>query len=78
MNTAELTLRVPEAEALFLQGFAEKHKVPVSELIVYFIEHLRKVERYNPHPDIQKFAGITPAGLDVVTAYYDHVEDKHK
>lgn len=78
MNIAELTLRLPEAEALFLEGLAERYKVPVSELIVYFVEHLRNVERYDRHPDIQKFAGIIPGDLDVVKAYHDHVEDKHK
>lgn len=31
MNTTELTLHLPESEALFLQGFADKHKVPISE-----------------------------------------------
>lgn len=78
MNTAELTLHLPEAEVLFLKGFAERYKVPISELIVYFVEHLRKVERYDHHPDIQKFAGIIPGDLDVSTAYYEHLQEKHK
>jgi len=78
MNTAELTVRLPEAEALFLKGFAEKYKVPVSELIMYFVEHLRKVERYTHHPDIKKFAGIIPLISDVAEDYYDHLEEKHR
>lgn len=78
MNTAELTLRLPESEALFLKGFADKHKVPVSALIVYFVEHLRKVEKYQHHPDIKRFAGIIPGDIDVSTAYYEHIEDKHQ
>jgi hypothetical protein len=78
MNTAELTLRLPEAEALYLKGFAEKYKVPVSELIVYFVEHLRRVERYKHHPDIKMFAGIIPGDFDASASYYEHIEDKHK
>lgn len=78
MNTAELTLHLPESEALFLKGFAERYQMSVSDLFVYSAGHLRKVEQYEPHPDIKKFAGIIPQNLDVAAAYYEHIEDKHQ
>lgn len=78
MNTSELTVRLPENEASFLAGFAEKNKITISDLIVHFVEQLRKVEKYSHHPDIDKFAGIIPLDIDVQREYHDHLEAKHR
>lgn len=79
MNTTELTVQLPESDVVFLEEFAQRHKTTVSDLIANFVTQLRKTEQeYLLHPDIRKFAGIIPEEIEVKTAYYDYLEEKHK
>ncbi|MFQ5628526.1 MAG: DUF6364 family protein [bacterium] len=78
MNTIQLTIDLPEAEARYLERFAQRHKVSVSQLIDHYAKQLQITEKYSHHPDIKKFAGIVPNDIEAQKAYYEAMEEKHK
>jgi hypothetical protein len=78
MDAIQLTIQLPESEVAFLEEYAERHKVTVTQLIDLFVKQLRIAEQYSYHPDIKKFAGIAPKDVDAQKAYYEYLEAKHK
>jgi hypothetical protein len=78
MNATQMTIQLPQPKIIFLEEYAQRHKVTVAELIDQFINQLRVAERYSHHPEIEKFAGILPADIDAEKEYYDHIEEKHR
>ena len=78
MKIDQLTIRLPKSEIAFLQSFAARHNVTVSQLIDHYVQQLRVIESYEHHPDVEKFAGILPAGENVRERYLDFLAEKHR
>jgi len=77
-TTKQLTIDLAEPDLAFLMDYTKRHKITVTELIDQYLKQLRMVERYSLHPDIEKFTGIVRDGIDAKSAYYEHIEGKHR
>jgi len=76
--STQLTVDLAESEITFLMEYADKHKITIAELIDQYVKQLRIADRYSYHPDIEKFTGIVRDGIDAKSAYYEHIEEKHR
>jgi len=77
MNTAELTIQLPENEIKFLKRYAEYQGITISELINRYVKGLQVSQKSRIHPDILKITGIIPQDIDVETDFLKHSTDKH-
>jgi len=72
MNTAELTIQLPEKEIRFLEKYAEYQGISISELINRYVKGLQVSQKFRIHPDILKITGIIPQQIDVETEFLKH------
>ncbi len=77
MNTNSVTIQLPTDEISFLQQYAARHSITMSELIDRYARLLQVSQKYDIHPDIQKMTGIIPKDVAVEEIFYHHVMEKH-
>ena len=78
MDTTILTIRLAKTERAFLEEYAQRHRITISELIDQYIKQLQISEKYSFHNDVDKYTGDIPDNIDAQKEYYDHIEEKHK
>jgi hypothetical protein len=74
--TTTLTLELPEEDINFIQQFAKKQGVSVSDSIDRIISFLRRTEQHPLHPDVLSLAGML-RGVDPDAARMEFIARKH-
>ena len=78
MNTMELTVQLPQAEAHFLEDYARRHATTVADVVARYARRLERAGRLDPHSENLKFTGAIPAETDVREVYRQHIVEKHR
>ena len=78
MNTMELTVQLPQAEAHFLEDYARRHATTVADVVARYARRLERAGTLEPHPENLKFTGVVPTQTDVREDYRQHIVDKHR
>lgn len=78
METMPLTIELPKVKVTFLKEYATRHNITVSKLMDYLVKQFQQSEEYNLHPDIRKFSGIIPEGVDAKQEYHKYLEEKYR
>ena len=73
MDTTQLTVHLPESDVTFLEAYAKRRNITISELIDQYIKQLQISEGYSFHPDIEKNAGVMSSDIDAKRTYYEHI-----
>lgn len=77
MQTAMLTIQLPEEDLEFAQRYAQEHRISLSEL---FDRHLRLLRRQAPaeiHPEVERLSGLVPSHVDARVEHREHLFKKH-
>lgn len=78
MQTAQLILELPSAEAAALQRYAQEHHTTVAGLLVELARRLEPSALRPPHPDILALTGLVPPSVDAEEAHRDHLLARHR
>jgi energy-converting hydrogenase A subunit M len=78
MHTNQLTISLAKSKIDFLEKYAKKNNITVSELIDEYVKRLQFIENYSLHSDIEKNAGVIPKNVEPIDLYHGHLEEKHK
>ena len=78
MKTTELTLRLPEPEARFLETYAREHALSMDELFARYARRLQSARHLPPHPKNVEFTGSIPPDADTREAHRQHSIEKHR
>ena len=71
-----LTLELPEEDVRFIQQYATKQGVSVSDSVDRIISFLRRTEQHPLHPDVLSIAGVL-RGVDPDAARMEYLIRKH-
>ncbi len=70
MGNSQLVVDIPGNDISFLNEYAKRYQVTISNLIDQYIKQLQKYEKYDIHPDVEKNIGIIPNGISAEEEYY--------
>jgi hypothetical protein len=78
METAKLTVRLPKRDLEFAKGYAQAHRITVTELIDRYLRSLQIGSGSVLHPEVEKIAGLVPSEVDARAEYREHARRKHR
>ena len=77
MQTATLTIQLPEEDLDFAQRYAQAHRISLNE---FFDRHLRLLRHQAPmeiHPEVERLSGLVPSHVDAREENRQHLLKKH-
>lgn len=74
----ELRITIKDETATFLEIYAEREHISISELLEKFAEAIQSIEHSSIHPTVQALTGILDASEQARDAFYQHLSDKHQ
>lgn len=78
MQTAKLTIRLPQDSIAFAKQYARAHRITLTELIARHLRRLQSEEGGEIHPMVQKLSGLIPPEVDAEAEYHEYLLKKHR